>query len=162
MDSYLIDFVRLSKFSNGISYIIFSRFLWLRPLKTNSVPNVSKAFEDVFSEGRQPKHLHIDKGQEFRAKSVQKVFQKYKVHQFVTQNEVKTNYAERVIKTIKSNCYRYFTANQTYKYIDILPDLAESYNNTHYRSIGVNPTEVNIQNETFTLVEIVLAVLVAI
>ena len=40
-DSDLIDFVRFSKFNNGISYIlviidVFSRFLWLKPLKTKS------------------------------------------------------------------------------------------------------------------------------
>ena len=44
-DSDLIDFVRFSKFNNGISYIlviidVFSRFLWLKPLKTRSGPVV--------------------------------------------------------------------------------------------------------------------------
>ena len=152
-DSDLIDFVRFSKFNNGISYIlviidVFSRFLWLKPLKTKSGPDVAKAFDNVFSEGRQPKYLRTDKGQEFKAKVVQKVFKKYNVHHFVTQNEVKANFSERVIKTIKNKIYRYFTANQTYDFSKIISDLANSYNNTYHRSIGMAPIEVNKQNET--------------
>ena len=71
---------------------------------------------------------------------MQKVFKRYNIRYFVTQNEVKANYAARVIKTIRSKIYRYFTANQTRTYIDILPDLT--------KSIEMSPAEVTKQNET--------------
>ena len=35
----------------------------------------------------------------------------------------------------------YFTANNTYKYIDILPKLVDKYNNTYHRSIKCKPTD---------------------
>ena len=37
---------------------------------------------------------------------------------FVTHSEVKANYAERAIKTIKGKIFKYFSKNQIYKYVD--------------------------------------------
>ena len=97
---------RVSKNNKGVGYIlviidIFSRFLWLRPLKTKTGLNAANAFEKVFLEGRRPKYLRTDKGQEFKARVVQEVFKRYNIRHFVTQNEVKANYAERVSLLIK-------------------------------------------------------------
>ena len=43
--------------------------------------------------------------------------------------------------------YRCFTARNTRRYIDVLPDLLDSYNHTYHRSIGVAPVEVDANNE---------------
>jgi hypothetical protein len=43
--------------------------------------------------------------------------------------------------------WRYFSQNQTHKYIDILQDLINSYNNTYHRSIKTSPASVNKKNE---------------
>jgi len=43
--------------------------------------------------------------------------------------------------------YRYFTAKNTRGYVDVLPDLLHSYNNTYHRSIGMTPAVVNSNNE---------------
>ena len=43
--------------------------------------------------------------------------------------------------------YRYFTAKRTRRYVDVLPDLVHSYNNTHHRSVGTAPMEVTADNE---------------
>ena len=37
--------------------------------------------------------------------------------------------------------WKYFSANNTKKYIDILDDLIEKYNNTYHRSIGRTPVD---------------------
>ena len=37
--------------------------------------------------------------------------------------------------------FKYFTANSTRKYVDILGRLVDSYNNTVYSSIGMTPNE---------------------
>ena len=152
-DADLIDFSRLSKFNNGISYIlvcidILSRYVWMRPLESKSGEDVAKAFNSIFYKGRRPKYLRTDKGQEFKAKKVQKIFLKYNVHHFVTQNEPKANFSERVIKTLKSKIFRYFTQKQTYNFIKILPEMAKSYNKTYHRSIGMTPSDVDDENET--------------
>ena len=43
----------------------------------------------------------------------------------------------RVIKTIKSKMYRYFTHAQSYNYIGELQKFAGSYNKTYHRTIGM-------------------------
>ena len=43
--------------------------------------------------------------------------------------------------------YRYFTAKNTRRYIDVLPDLLHSFNHTYHRSIGMAPVEVDDTNE---------------
>ena len=38
--------------------------------------------------------------------------------------------------------YRYFTAANTFRFVDVLQDLVNSYNNTYHRSIGMKPINV--------------------
>ncbi len=70
------------------------------------------------------------------------------IDHFVTQNETKANYAERVIKTIKHKIYRYILKNNSYRYVDALPDIVTSYNNTNHRSLGTTPSSVTKNNES--------------
>src|SRR5678815_4477796 len=46
---------------------------------------------------------------------------------------------ERVQRTIKERMHRYFTKMNTFKYIDILNDLAYSYNRSYHRTIKTTP-----------------------
>ena len=39
------------------------------------------------------------------------------------------------------NMWKYFTANNTQKYIDVLPSMVEKYNNTYHRSIKLTPSD---------------------
>jgi hypothetical protein len=152
-DVDLMDMSRLSKYNDGYAYVlvaidIMSRYTWLRPLKNKTGKVVAEGFESIFEDGRRPVRIRSDKGQEFKAKVVQNMFERVGIHHFVTQNEPKANYAERVIKTIKSKIYRYFTFKQTYKYVDQLQNFADSYNGTKHRSIGMEPKQVDQDDET--------------
>ena len=42
--------------------------------------------------------------------------------------------------------YRYFTASNTFRYLDVLQDLVKSYNNNYHRSIGMKPINVTKLN----------------
>ena len=44
--------------------------------------------------------------------------------------------------------WRYFTRNNTYKYLDILQDIVLGYNITKCRTIGARPIDVNVDNQT--------------
>ena len=44
---------------------IFSRYVWIRPLKSKSAKDVVAAFEDILSEGRIPHYFQSDYGKEF-------------------------------------------------------------------------------------------------
>ena len=55
---------------------------------------------------------------------------------------------ERFSRTLKGKMWKYFTANNTLKYIDVLQKLVRSYNHSRHRSIGMRPSDVNLKNES--------------
>ena len=59
---------------------------------------------------------------------------------------MKASIVERFNRTLKERMWRYFTYSKDYKYIDILDDLVNSYNNTYHRSIKCTPNSVNKKN----------------
>ena len=68
----------------------------------------------IFEE-RKPTKMWVDKGREFYNKDVRKL-----VDLCSTENEEKSCVVERFNRTIKYNNFKYFTANSTKKYIDVL------------------------------------------
>lgn len=152
-DCDLIDFTNVSKHNDSFKYVlicidIFSRYVWLQPLRSKKAPDVVAGFEKIFESGRRPLRARTDKGREFTNNKVKQLLDQYTVLHMVTQNtETKANYAERAIKTIKKRIYRFFTHKQTYRYIDKIQDFASSYNHTFHRSINMKPSEVTKENE---------------
>ena len=49
--------------------------------------------------------------------------------------------AERWNRTMKERMFKYFTANNTRRYIDILDQLVQNYNNTKHYSIKMTPVQ---------------------
>ena len=67
---------------------------------------------------------------------------------FYTQNfDNKASIAERFIRTLKKKLWRYFTYTNSRRYVEVLPALVESYNNTYHRSIRRAPNSVNSENQ---------------
>ena len=64
-----------------------------------------------------------------------------------TYNETKASVVERVIRTLKTRMWRYFTAKKTMRYIEVLQDLVDSYNRSKHRSIRKKPINVTQNNE---------------
>ena len=71
---------------------------------------------------------------------MKELLKKNNVDLYSTENEEKSSVVERWNRTIKRNMWKYFTANYTMKYIDVLPEIIEKYNNTYHRSIKCTPT----------------------
>ena len=139
----LVDMQAFSKFNNGFKYIlmiidVFSKFGWAVPLKTKTGIAVAEAFEKIFKENV-PSMLWTDKGKEFYNTHLTKILRKNNVKLYSTENEEKASVAERWNRTIKTWMWKYFTANNTKRYIDILPSLIDKYNNTKHRAIGCTP-----------------------
>ena len=42
--------------------------------------------------------------------------------------------------------WRYFSFANTFRYIDILQELVDGYNNSYHRSINMKPVNVNVMN----------------
>ena len=60
------------------------------------------------------------------------LLEKNNVEVYSTENEEKSSIGERWNRTIKQNMWKFFSANNMMKYIDILPNLIEKYNNTYH------------------------------
>ena len=125
---------------------ILSHFVYTRFLKNKTGKEVAAAFEDIFSQGRKPGKIRSDRGTEFTNKMVQDVFKKHEVEHFLSNNQVKANYAERAIKTLKLKLKRHETWKQTHKWKDVLKDITHSYNNTYHRTIKRPPSSVTKDN----------------
>ena len=151
-DIDLADMSQISKENDSYKYVlvaidIFSRYVWCQPLKTKEAVEVVKALTRILNQGRRPKVIRSDKGRELRNKKVFDYLKTIGVHHFVTQNDPKANYVERVIKTLKHKLFRYLMKKRTKRYIDVLDDVVRSYNSTVHRSLGRSPSSVNKETE---------------
>jgi transposase InsO family protein len=152
-DADLADFRALSQSNDGINYLlvvidVFSRYCWVEPLPTKSNSHVIAGLKRIMQRAaRVPRRLRTDNGKEFTGRAMEPFYDTYNITHFVAMNEVKANYAERIIKTIKSKLSRYMSFTNTSRYIDVVQDIIHSYNNTYHNSIEMTPAEVTQNNE---------------
>ncbi|WAR05187.1 YMD3-like protein, partial [Mya arenaria] len=111
-----------------------------------------KYFEDLFDlesseDEEEESGEESDARQEFRAKKVQNLMKKEEIHYFPTQNETKASTSERAILTIKTRLMRYFSYKETATFLPVIQDIADSYNKTHHRTIGMRPVDVKASNQ---------------
>src|SRR5437899_1133023 len=135
-----------NKFHRYILTIIdcFSKYAWAIPIKRKQASDMSVAFDTFFKTlKRLPNKLQTDSGLEFKNRQTRDVFKKYKVHWFASQNKEKAQIVERFQRSLKERMYKYFTANGTVKWIDVLDKLIKNYNNSYHRSIKMTPSEAN-------------------
>ena len=68
---------------------------------------------------------------------------------YSTENEEKSCVVERWNRTMKEKMFKYFSANSTYIFIDVLDDMVKKYNNTKHSSIKMTPVAASDkQNES--------------
>ena len=148
----LADMQALSKENEGYKFLLlvidtFSKYGWIVPLKDKKGETIVKALKEIFKEsGRRPAKLWTDKGREFFNKDVRDL-----VYLYATENEEKSSIAERWIRTMKEEIFKYFTDNNTYNYIDALPELVEDYNNTVHSSTKLTPTDASKEENELTV-----------
>ena len=100
---------------------IFSKFVWIVPLKRKTGQKVANAFSRILKE-RRPSKTWVARGRESYNKYVQKLVELYS-----TENEEKSCVIERFNRTIKEKMFKYFSAR---KYVHVLDLLVDHYNNT--------------------------------
>ncbi|XP_065645790.1 uncharacterized protein LOC136076244 [Hydra vulgaris] len=120
----LVDMQSFSKFNNGIKYLLMNK----------TGVDVENDLNKIFKE-RKCRKLWVDKGQEFYNKHVKALG----VELYSTENEEKSCVVERWNRTMKEKMFKYFSANSTRKYIDVLDEMVNKYNNTRHSSIKMTP-----------------------
>ena len=144
----LIDYSTISKQNSGFKWVLmiidcFSRYGWAVSLKDKSGPEVLRGLKLVY-EKTPSLRLWTDLGKEFYNKDVQSYLKSKGVVLYSTNNKEKCSIVERWNRTIKGKLGKYFTANMTHRYVDVLQDLIHLYNNTKHRSIKMTPSEASL------------------
>jgi transposase InsO family protein len=150
----LVDMREWQRENHGYAHLltcidVFSKYAWVRPLKSKGGDAVRAAFEDIFgSDDRIPGRLQTDKGKEFLNRPVQSLFKDYGVLHFTTENEMtKAAVVERFNRTLKARMWRYFTENGNHHFLDALQQLVDGYNATRHRTLGMAPRDVSKTKE---------------
>jgi len=127
---------------------VLSRYGWAVPVISKSTKDMLTAFRELFrvSRPRIPQRLQTDKGKEFFNTEVSAMLRKKGIHHFASNSDTKASIVERFNRTVKSSIWVYFTANDTKRYVDILPDIVYAYNHRVHRSIRMRP--VDVEGET--------------
>ena len=153
-DVDLMDMTEYAQENGGVRYVlmavdVFSRYGWAVPLKSKKAADVSKGFDLLFTKAgeRRPVKVRTDHGGEFVNGTMKKWFDGRNILHSVTYNEVKANYVERWIKTVKSRIVKLFQHQNGVEYVKHLDDIVEGYNQTYHTSIRMKPASVSEKNE---------------
>ena len=148
----LCDMKSKAKWNDNFMFILtcidcFSKYAWAVAMKNKSGNETVRVLQQIFLDGRIPKRLQTDKGTEFLNEKVQKFLRERNVKLFTTESDKKASIVERFNRTLKTRMFKYFTAQNTYRYIDVLPELVDGYNNSKHRSIKMKPIDVRSNHE---------------
>lgn len=132
----------------------FSKKLYAVPIKHKEKHEVAAALEKIISEFTvYPTLMVTDSGTEFFNSAVNKIVNKYGINHYKanSRTKFKASLVERVIRTLKTRIARYFQKNNTTKWIDILDQFVENYNNTPHSSTGLAPNDVTEKTSKLVL-----------
>jgi len=119
---------------------VLTRFVWTAPLKTLKSEEMVSVLK-IITKDHKPEKARSDRGSEFIGRKTREFWQSIGVHQYFSNNEVKSALAERAIKTIKSKLLKYMYKSKTKKWVKALEQITSNYNNSTHRMIKMTPKE---------------------
>lgn len=141
MQADLIDIRKLRLRNGGIQYLlliidVFSRRVWLLPIKNKTATVMHNVFSRWIQRLHQkPKVLCVDGGSEFWNRQVRNLMAENGIDLQLAVGTSKAAYAERANKSIQILLYKYMSERGTNRYIDVLSEIARTYNERGHRSL---------------------------
>ena len=138
----------ISKFNKGFRFLsriidIFSKFVWVVPLKDKKGVSIVDAFQKILDKsGRKPNKIWVDQGSEFYNNIFKKWLKDNDIELYPIHNEGKPVVAERFIRTLETKIYKHMTSISKNVDIDKLDDIVNEYNNTYHRTIKMKLVDV--------------------
>ena len=142
-------------FLNAIE--ITSRKAYIVPMKSKSKNDVYAAFNTLVGEIQDHresngwkkiiyriKSITTDLGSEFISKQFRELMQQYHIITFFAArgDKYRMGLIERFNRTIREMIEQYITANHTYRFVDVLPELLENHNNNVHSTTKIAPNKV--------------------
>ena len=127
---------------------IFSRYAYAEPLKNLQARTMLSAMQEVF-EDVQPNLLYTDAGSEYVNRAVRQYLKIKNIKHYISRNEKKVAHAERLIKQIKRKLFQYMSEKNTHRWIDVLPDVINAYNNSFHRAIKMTPKQARAKKKNY-------------
>ena len=153
----LVEMIPYAKINEGYRYIlvvinVFSKLVWLRPVKRKNAKDVTEAMRDILDNVEiKPKNIQTDMGKEFYNKDFRSLMESFNINHYSTFSNLKASVVERVNRTLKNSMWKKFSLQGTYKWLNILKEIEDVYNNTKHSTIGMKPEDVNSGNENTLL-----------
>ena len=147
----LVDMQQLKSYNHGFRNIlnvidVFSNFVLSVPMKDKTGKTITNTFQSIVKTSkRKPNKLWVDNGSEFYNNVFKKWLVENEIKMYSTFNEGKAVVIERFKRTLKNKMHKFFTVNNTYKYVDVLTDLINEHNNHKHSTIKMTPTEASIK-----------------
>jgi len=144
---------RLRIYNDNMSYLLtvidcFSRYAYAIPIKNKTSKEVIRAFAEIFKMSKAtPKFLQCDQGKEFFSKVCGNYFESNNITLYHNYSDFKACVVERFHKTLLNRLSKWMSHTGNQRYIEVLPKLLKSYNNSVHSSIGMKPKEVSKNNE---------------
>ena len=90
---------------------ILRKYAWFIPLKDKNGITITNAFPKTLKESnRKTNKIGVDKGSEFYNRSMKSWLEKNGIDMYSTNNRVKSVIAERFIRALKNQIYKYMTS----------------------------------------------------
>lgn len=144
--SDLVDMREWAEENHGYNYLltiidILSKYAYAIPLKNKTGINIVDSFKKIITNKNKPNKLWVDQGSEFYNKDFKKYLKDNNIDMYSSFGDHKSAVIERFNRTLKTKMWKYFTAKNTRKYIDVIDDLIKDYNNTVHKTIKMKPID---------------------
>ena len=141
----LADVDKLAKKNNGVKYLLvrqdlFDRTVNAKGMKTKDSQETVKVFSTMITKKNWREKIWVDKGTEF-AGACKKFCVAEGLQIYSTMSETKAAFAERTIRSLKNNLYRYME-DFVYKYIHNLPQFFTTLSSRRNSLIDMRPNTV--------------------
>ena len=104
---------------------MFSKYVWVVPLRDKIGISIVNAFQKIISRRRKPNKIWVDQDGEFYNNRFKRFLEISNIEMYSTYNEGKSVVAERFIRTLKNKILKHMTAVSKNVYFDLLDDILD-------------------------------------
>ena len=146
VDSAYFDLGKGKKKRIVVGIDVFSRRLAARSVARLSAKEVDKALASILDELGPVERVRFDRGAEYNNTTVMSSLKRRKINYVLSYPPNKSNYVERVIRTLKTSLYKMAQYKGDSNWEKFLSDIVSSYNSRKHSALGMSPSQVSAAN----------------